>query len=201
MLRNDKDFQAFEQVMLEAHRHVPMRILSYGLMSTHWHFIVWPRADGELSAFFRRLAHTHAMRWRVTHRTVGDGHLYQGRFKSFAVQTDEHLLTVARYVERSALSAKLVERAEDWRWGSLWTRRHGEPEMRALLVDGPVARPRNWVRLVNQPLTERELSRLKPSLERGRPFGDDRWLARTVKALDLEHTIRREGRPSTKASE
>lgn len=201
MLRTDKDFEAFERVMLEAHRHVPMRILSYCLLSTHWHFVAWPREDGELSDFFRRLAHTHAMRWRVSHRTVGYGHLYQGRFKSFAVQTDEHLLTVSRYVERNALSAKLVERAEDWRWGSLWTRRYGRPEMRELLVDGPVDRPRNWTALVNQPLTERELSRLKPSLERGRPFGDERWLARSVKTLDLQHTIRREGRPSKKEPE
>ena len=88
-----------------------------------------------------------------------------------------------------------------WFLGSLWTRRHGRAEMRELLVDGPVDRPRNWTAWVNQPLSERELARLKPSLERGRPFGDERWLARSVKMLDLQHTIRREGRPSKKEAE
>jgi putative transposase len=52
-------------------------------------------------------------------RTAGTGHLDQGRFKSFSVQSDEHFLTVHRYVERNALRANLVGRAEDWRWGSL----------------------------------------------------------------------------------
>src|SRR5271166_4018901 len=69
-------------------------------------------ADGQVTAFFRWLAHTHAMRWRVAHRTVGYGHLYQGRFQSFPVQSDEHLLTVLRYIERNAVGAGLVARAE-----------------------------------------------------------------------------------------
>ena len=45
--------------------------------------------------------HTHAMRWHVAHNTVGRGHLYQGRFKSFPVEGDEYFLTVCRYVERN----------------------------------------------------------------------------------------------------
>ena len=96
----DADFEAFERVMIEAHQRHPIRILSYCVLSNHWHFVVWPKADGQVTAFFRWLTHTHAMRWRVAHRTVGYGHLYQGRFKSFPVQSDEHLLTVLRYVER-----------------------------------------------------------------------------------------------------
>ena len=70
------------------------------------------------------LAGAHpAMRWHVAHNTVGRGHLYQGRFKSFPVAEDGHFLTVCRYVERNALTANVVRRAEDWRWGSLWARR------------------------------------------------------------------------------
>jgi putative transposase len=59
------------------------------------------------------------MRWRVAHRTVGYGHLDQGRFQSLPVQSDEHLLSVLRYVERNALGAGLVERAEPGRWDGL----------------------------------------------------------------------------------
>jgi REP element-mobilizing transposase RayT len=99
----DADFEAFQRVMIEAHQRQPIRILSYCVLSNHWHFAVWPDADGQMTAFFRWLAHTHAMRWRVAHRTVGYGHLYQGRFKSFPVQRDEHLLTVLRYIERNAV--------------------------------------------------------------------------------------------------
>src|SRR6478735_6873399 len=111
LFRSDDDFEAFQRVMVEAHRRHPLRILAYCVLSKHWHFVVWPKADGQLTDYFRWLAHTHAMRWRVAHRTVGYGHLYQGRFKSFPVQSDEHLLTVLRYIERNPVGAGLVTRA------------------------------------------------------------------------------------------
>ena len=121
----DADFEAFQRVMIEAHQRHPIRILCYCVLSNHWHFAVWPDADGQVTAFFRWLAHTHAMRWRVAHRTVGYGHLYQGRFKSFPVQSDEHLLTVLRYIERNAVGPGW-SRAEHWRWSGLWARGTGK---------------------------------------------------------------------------
>jgi putative transposase len=196
MFRKTADFESFERVMVEAHRREPVRILSYCVLSNHWHFVVWPERDGQLSDFFRWLAHTHAMRWRVAHRTVGYGHLYQGRFKNFPVQSDEHLLSLLRYVERSPLSARLVEKAEEWRWCSLWSRAHGDAAVRGLLSLWPVRRPANWTARVNAPLAAKDLRRVQVSIERGRPYGDDRWVTKTVKALKLEHTVRREGRPS-----
>src|SRR5690348_9601079 len=112
MFRREGDYEAFLRVISEAHERHPIRILSLCVMPSHWHFVVWPRADGQLTDFFRWLAHTHAMRWRTSHHTVGYGHLYQGRFKSFPVQADSHLRTVCRYVERNPLTAGLVTRAE-----------------------------------------------------------------------------------------
>ena len=136
------------------------------------------------------------MRKRVSHRTVGYGHLYRGRFKAFPVQTDEHLLHVLRYVERNALSAGLVRCAELWRWGSLWARDHGDDALKAMVCDGPVARPKDWTALVNEAISARELDRLELSERRNRPYGDDVWLRKTAGTLRLEHTIRSEGRPT-----
>src|SRR6516165_298848 len=166
----DADFEAFQRVMVEAHRRHPIRILTYCVLSNHWHFVVWPEADGQVTDFFRWLAHTHAMRWRVAHRTVGHGHLYQGRFKSLPVQSDEHLLTVLRYVERSPVGAGLVARAEDWRWDGLWARRRGDAAIKALVAPWPVERPANWLARVNAPLSAKELGRLRTSIARGRPY-------------------------------
>ncbi len=191
----DEDFQAFQRVMVEAHSRHPIRILAFCVLSNHWHFVVWPQADGEVTDYFRWLAHTHAMRWRVAHRTVGHGHLYQGRFKSFPVQSDGHLLTVLRYVERNALGAGLVERAEDWRWCSLWARRQEDETIRSILAPWPVERPRDWLRRVNTPVSAGELRRLRTSIERGRPYGEPSWVEQTVTELGLGHTIRPEGRP------
>ena len=195
LFRKEADYEAFERIMVEAHERHPLRILAWCLMRNHWHFVVWPREEGEVTAYFRWLAHTHAMRWHVAHNTVGRGHLYQGRFKSFPIQEDEHFFTVCRYVERNALKANVVGQAEDWRWGSLWARRRGSDELRAILSDWPVERPRNWTALVNEPMTEEEAESVQTSIARNRPYGDERWQKVQAKRLGLMHTLRNEGRP------
>lgn len=189
------DYDAFEGVMHLAYERHPMRILSYCVMPNHWHMVLWPREDGELTAFVRWLTHTHAMRWHTHHGTSGTGHLYQGRFKSFPIQTNEHLLTVCRYVERNALRAKLVQRAEDWRWCSLWRRVHGDERSRALLDRWPVDPPKNWLAEVNEPQNEGELEALRRCVQRGSPYGSDLWQGRTAHRLALQFTLRPRGRP------
>ena len=199
LFRKEADFEAFERIMIEAHDRHPIRILAWCMMRNHWHFILWPREDGEVTAYMRWLAHTHAMRWHVAHGTVGRGHLYQGRFKAFPIQEDDHFLTACRYVERNALSASVVERAQDWRWGSLWALRHGEEQLRSLLSDWPVQRPRDWVRFVNRPITKRETEAFQTCIARNRPHGSETWQNKQVKRLGLSHTMRREGRPKKDA--
>jgi putative transposase len=195
LFRKDADFEAFERVMIEAHERHPIRILSYCVMSNHWHFAIWPKKDGELTDYFRWLAHTHAMRWRLSHRTVGYGHLYQGRFKGFPVQRDEHLLTLCRYIERNPVSAGLVRKAEQWHFSSLWARTQGDDAIKGLLSPWPVERPADWTVRVNTALSGKELDRIRASALRGRPYGGDTWVSRTVSQLHLEHTVRPEGRP------
>jgi putative transposase len=195
MFRHEGDFEAFERIVHEAHERHPIRILSYCVMSNHWHFVVWPEEDGQVTRFFRWLTHTHAMRWRVSHHTVGYGHLYQGRFKSFPVERDEHFLTLCRYVERNPLAACLVKRAEQWRSSSLWVRLNGTAKQKSILSAWPVDRERDWTGQVNAPLRESELEAVKTSLEPGRPLGSAEWTEQIVARLDLAHTMRREGRP------
>jgi putative transposase len=102
LFKKDADFAAFQQVLAEAHERVPLRMLRYTLMRNHWHFVVWPKQGQhqQVSDFFRWLTVTHSQRWHAHHGTAGLGHVYQGRFKSFPIADDEHLLAVLRYVER-----------------------------------------------------------------------------------------------------
>jgi len=189
------DYEAFERILEDAVERVAMRLLAYCLMPNHWQLVVWPRRDGDLSAFAGWLTLTHTQRWHAHRHTAGSGHVYQGRFKSFVVEKDEHVLTVCRYVEQGALRAALVPRAEDWRWGSLWRSTSGQKPARALLSAWPVERPRNWRQRVNQPLTAAELKAIRRCVNRGQPYGSDAWVSRTVKKLGLESTIRPRGRP------
>ncbi len=190
-----EDYAAFERVLKEALDRVDMRVLSYCLMPNHWHLVLWPRRDGDLSKFMGWLTLTHTQRWHAHRRTAGTGHLYQGRFKSFPVQDDEHFLTACRYVERNALRANLVKRAEDWPWGSLWHRRKRNDYGKSVLSEWPVPCPRQWRQHVNQPQTDAEMATLRRSVNRGAPFGDSDWTKRIVKRLGLEVTIRPQGRP------
>ena len=201
LFQKEGDYAAFERVLLEAIEEHPIRILGYCIMPNHWHFILWPKVDGELTSFLRWLTHTHTMRWHTHYHTVGTGHLYQGRFKAFPVADDDHYFTVLRYAERNALRANLVSRAEDWRWGSLWRRQFGSPEQQAILAPGPLALPRDWRELVNRPQTEAELEALRRSVHRGSPFGAAAWQERTARRLGLESTLRPPGRPKKRRDE
>jgi REP-associated tyrosine transposase len=194
------DYAAFLRVVAEALDQCPMRILAFVLMPNHWHFVLWPKADGDLSAFCRWMAHTHSMRWHAHYHTSGTGHIYQGRFKSFPVQGDDHFYTVCRYVERNPLRAKLVARAEHWRWSSLWRRIHGDDQPGALLCPWPLPLPATWVEHVHEAQTEAELEALRQSVQRGRPFGSPLWQKRTAARLDLGHTLRPPGRPKKASS-
>jgi putative transposase len=166
-------------------------------MSNHWHFVVWPkRGRGEdVSDFFRWLTVTHSQRWHAHHGTAGMGHVYQGRFKSFPVASDDHLLTLLRYVERNPLRANLVDRAEAWRWSSLYCRLHGTPDERALLTESPVPLGKHWLERVNTPETEAEALALQQCIRRGQPFGGPEWTEKVTRQLALEHTLRPRGRP------
>ena len=119
IFEHDGDFTAFERLLAEAVTRYAMRVLAYCLMPNHFHLLLWPRGDGDLSQFMQWLTLTHTQRWHAYHHAAGSGHLYQGRFKSFPVQSDDHFLTICRYVQRNALRAGLAVQAEDWRWGSL----------------------------------------------------------------------------------
>ena len=165
IFRRAKDYEAFEKVLARGEgAHAFAGVVR---AAEHWHLVLWPPADGDLSEFMRWLSVTHTQRWHAAHPTSGRGALYQGRFKSFPIQEDQHLLTVLRCVERNALCAKLVASAEAWRWCSLWHRLNGVAA--GLLDEGPVPLSRNWRRQVPLPQREAELAALRQSVARGRP--------------------------------
>ena len=195
IFESDGDYEAFERILAEGVQRYDPRLLAYCLMPNHWHLLVWPQRGGVLSRFVGWVTLTHTQRLHAHRRTAGAGHVYQGRFKSFPVQEDDHFYAVCRYVERNPLRAGLVDRAEAWRFGSLWRTTQGTAADREWLSSWPVPRPRDWLRHVQRPQTEAELASLRRSTSRGVPYGGPRWTERVVGALGLETTLRPRGRP------
>jgi putative transposase len=195
------DYEAFLRVLSEAsQRGRGMRVCAYCLMPNHFHLVLWPKADGQLSSFMQWLTMTHALRWHAHRHSVGRGHLYQSRFKNFAIQRDAHFLGVCRYVERNAVRAGLCDRAESWRWSSAWARDHDDDPVRARLTDWPVQRPANWIHLLNTPQKEAELAAIHAARNRGRPYGAETWATRTAKKLGVESSLRPIGRPKKESN-
>ena len=191
LFRTEKDYQAFARVVEETLRVAPIRVCAYCWMPNHWHFILWPERDGDLSGFMQRMTNMHTQRWQQAKRRVGYGHLYQGRFKSFPIESDEHFYSVVRYVERNALRAGLVDRAEQWPWGSL----RGAAGIGPGLCDWPLPRPADWIKRVNSPQTEAELEQIRRSVRRGSPYGGTEWSEQAAEQLGLQSTLRPRGRP------
>jgi putative transposase len=144
----DGDYQAFLKALGHACLQVPLRVLAYCLMPNHFHIVVWPKEDGDLSRWLQWLLNAHVRRYHQHYHS--SGHIWQGRSKSFPIASDEHLLTVLRYVERNPVRARLTRRAERWRWCSAWWWPDGE-QPPAYLDKGPVERRPDWLHWVNEP--------------------------------------------------
>ena len=189
VFHRDEDYAAFLDLLVAAGERVPLRVLGLCLLPNHFHLLLWPHADGDLSRWMQWLLTSHVRRY---HRLRGtSGHIWQGRFKAFPIQQDDHFLTVLRYVERNPRRAGLVRRAEDWPWSSLALR----AQRSKLLADLPVDLPRGWTARVNQPETPAELAAVRASVMRGAPYGLPAWRVRIAATLGLETALRPRGRP------
>ncbi|HEU5134521.1 MAG TPA: transposase [Steroidobacteraceae bacterium] len=185
------DYAAFIALMARAQERVDLPILAACLMPNHVHLVVRPAADNDIPNWTRWLFTTHVRHYHEKYGTTG--RLWQGRYKSFLIQDDHYLLTVLRYVERNAQRAKLVSRAEEWRWGSLnWRAAKNAP---LVLSEPPVALPRYWSEFVNQPQTAAEVEAIRTSVNRQRPFGDPDWVERRAHEAGLGQSLISVGRP------
>ncbi len=187
------DYASFLKLLCEASERLPMRLLAYCLMPNHFHLVLWPWEDGDLSRWMQWLLTSHVRRYHRHYQS--SGHVWQGRFKAFPIEEDDHLLAVMRYVERNPVRAMSIpiRKAQRWPWSSIGTppKKIDRPQLDV----SPVPRGKNWLRWVNQPQTEAELKAVRESVNRDRPFGGESWQKETAKRLGLEHSMRPRGRP------
>ena len=191
VFHSEHDYSAFLAVMNEAQERVLLPVLAACLMPNHIHLVVQPLGKSDLSAWMSWMLTTFVRRQHQKYS--GAGRLWQGRYKAFHIQQDHHLLAVLRYVERNALSAHLVTRAEHWRWGSLhWRALPAPPVAMAPL---PIPLPGYWPEFVNQPMTAAELREIRICVNRQRPFGAQEWVETCAKDFGTECSLSPRGRP------
>jgi len=195
IFEKDADYQHFESLMQDAQELANMRILAYCIMPNHWHLILHPCTDTNLAEFMSWLTTTHVRQYRSRTKSVGYGHLYQDRYKSFPVETNEYCTALIRYVEQNPLRAGLTKKAEDWQWSSLWRRERGSIEQKKLLAELPIDLPSNYLASVNDILNKEVLSTIRYSVNKGKPYGREGWTDTMIEKFELSHTLRGSGRP------
>jgi putative transposase len=203
VFRKRGDFTAFLEALGELKERKPFHLYGYCLLDNHFHLLLRPMG-ATISRIMQSLLVSHTQRYHRHYRS--GGHVWQGRFKSPVIQNDEHLLTVLRYIEANPLRAGLVERAEEYPWSSY--RAHGLGEVNNLLdplvnyeelSPRPMVRQRKWAEKVHTPIKEAQLAAIRRSSTSGLPLGDDAWVKRLAKRLELDLTIRPLGRPRISA--
>ena len=197
IFQEEKDYRLFEKILFEGKEKYPINIYSFCIMPNHWHFVLSSEKGENIPSFMRWITHTHTQRWHASHKSIGCGHLYQGRYKSFPIEKDNHFLQVCRYVERNPLRAGIVQKAEDWQWSSLWKREHGTEKQSPLLSSWPVEKPDSYLEWTNTLLKDEEekLKKIRYAFRRGSPYGRESWMRATAAKLNLNSTLNPRGRP------
>lgn len=129
----------------------------------------------------------------VRQNVVRKGHVNQGRFKSFAVKTNEYLLMMCRYVERNPVRAGLVARAEQWRWSSAG--QCGSEGGVVSMNDWPIALSADWLHWVNQSELQEQIAAVRRRVLKGQPFGSQSWIEEMVVQWNLGVTMLGRERP------
>ena len=187
------DYRLFLDLFRETQKRIPIRCLAYCLMPNHFHLVLWPAADGEMSQFMFRFTSTHSKRWHMAHGTNGTGAVYQGRFKSIPVCNDLHFFRLCRYVERNPVRAGLTAKCEEWPWSSAG--QLAGVGGRVLLSRWPVDRPAFWSEIVNAPENPTETSAIREAIRRNAPFGPESWRTRLASRLEISRSLNAIGRP------
>ena len=185
VFHKEGDYTAFLDLLATAKTKYSVTLLGFCLMPNHFHLVVQPLTEAALSPFMQWWMTSHVRRYHRHYRS--HGHVWQGRFKSFPIQEDGHLLTVLRYVLRNPVRAGLVEHTSQWPWSSLHRPHLTDPS--------PIPLPEEWTTWIDQPLFDHDLTALRTCVNRQQPFGAPEWQQRLAPTLGLESTLRRRGRP------
>jgi putative transposase len=194
------DYQLFLQALGQTKERYPFRLYAFCLMGNHFHLVLEPQDGQSISRILQSLTVAHT--WHYHRALASSGHVWQGRFKSPVIESDEHLLTVMRYVESNPLRAGMVTDLAAYPWSSYLVHGLGkvmdlvdEAPVWATLAKGEPKRHAYWRQWVHTPLTARELQAIRRAVTTGRPYGSSGWIDRMGRQLGINLNPRSRGRP------
>ena len=186
-----EDYLIFSRCVAEALEIVDLDLFAFCVMPNHFHLVVRPKEDPDLTHFMRVMTLRHCKRWHRRRGTRGGGAVYQGRFRAFPIDTESYFYAACRYVEANPLRAGIVARAEDWPWSSLYQRVRNCQILK--LSNWPILQPGHWTQLVNTEQNHDEIGQLRKSARSNLPFGEPAWTLATATLLGTARSLRRSG--------
>ena len=115
LFHNESYFEAFLKTLGEAHQRFAVQVLSYCLMSNHYHLLL-KTPEANLGRAMRHINGVYTQRHNRMKKT--DGSLFRGRYKAICIEEDRYQLQLSRYIHRNPIEAKLVDNLEEYPWSS-----------------------------------------------------------------------------------
>ena len=112
---DEQDYKKFIQVLIDCKRVSKFELYAYCLMDNHVHLLI-KENDENISVVMKRIGCRFVYWYNAKYKRVG--HLFQDRFKSEPVQTDEYLLCVLRYIHKNPVKAGIVRNCTDYPYSS-----------------------------------------------------------------------------------
>ncbi len=203
---NDTDRRFYLCCLAEAASQRDCAVHAYALMSNHVHLLVTPSREGGVSVTLQDLGRKYVQAMNKMHNRTGT--LWEGRFKSNPIDSENYLLTCHRYIELNPVRAGLVTRPVDYAWSSHNHYACGvtnplvtEHRVFTELGSTPEDRRRTYLELFRDPIDDAALDLLRTSVNRGWALGSDEFLD-GIEAI-LGRTVRppRRGRPRKEATQ
>ena len=178
------DYALYLDLLADAARRAQAEVWAYCLMPNHVHIVLTPSDQDGLARTFGELHRRYTGYVNARRRTTG--HLWQSRFGSVAMD-EPHFVTALRYVALNPVRARLVGRAQDWRWSSTAALLAGADD-HVVTVAPALERVGDFAAFLAQEFDEAlTYAALRKAESIGRPVGSAEWLAdmeeRTGRAL------------------
>ena len=170
----DGDYALYRDLLATHCRESEVEVWAWCLMPNHVHLILVPSDPDGLRRALARVHRRYA--GIIQARRKRSGHFWQGRFGAVAMD-EEHLAAAVRYVSLNPVRARLVERAQDWRWSS--TRAHLRGKDDGLTELAPIKdRFPDFADLLESSPEAGLFTPLRAAESVGRPLGDNGFLSR-----------------------
>ena len=197
-----RDYNYYLQNLREWKEKLGCKLYAYCLMTNHIHLIVDPGENPDNLALLMKRVTARQTRL-VNYLEKRTGSLWEGRFKSSPIDTNEYLLTCCRYVEMNPVRARMVELPEHYEWSSYrikvgmvkndWLDQ--DPVYLGLgeTVDKRQAHYAEWVHI---DIPDYEVNLIRNALQRGQLTGNSRFVEEIERKTGHRVELRGRGRPS-----